>query len=59
MDDQTRTDQKPGVGAEGGDSEEQNIPPAVPNPEGDSALGDSDQHSKVPTPPAEKVSDAP
>lgn len=47
------------TGAEGGDSEEQNVPPAVPNPDGDSALGDSDQHSKVPTPPAEKIRDTP
>lgn len=59
MDDTTRTDQKPGVGAEGGDSEEKNIPPAAPNPEGDSALGDSDQHSKVPTPSADEIVDTP
>lgn len=54
MDDKSRE-----TGAEGGESDEKDTPPAAPNPDADSPLGDSDQHSKVPTPPAEKIRDTP
>jgi hypothetical protein len=39
-----------GVGAEGGDSEDAERPPAAPA-EDDTPLGDTDQHSEVPPPP--------
>lgn len=56
MDDKTRD---PDTGAEGGDSKDKDLPPAAPNPDADRPLGDSDQHSEVPTPPAERIPDRP
>lgn len=48
MDDTKRTDD---TGAEGGDNPQKDTLPAAPSPkEDDSPLGDTDQHSKVPTP---------
>ena len=42
-----------GIGAEGGDDENAgNLPPA-PSEEDDTPLGDTDQHSEVPSPPAQ------
>jgi hypothetical protein len=42
-----------GVGAEGGDDENaSNLPPA-PSKDDDTPLGDTDQHSDVPSPPAQ------
>ena len=42
-----------GVGAEGGDDENaSNLPPA-PSEDDDTPLGDTDQHSEVPSPPAQ------
>ena len=58
MDDIARTDddERAGIGAEGGDNPQKDTLPAAPSPEeDDSPLGDSDQHSEVPTPPAEDV----
>lgn len=40
-----------GIGAEGGESKEK-LPP-VPDKDDDTPLGDTDQHSKVPSPPAD------
>ena len=40
-----------GIGAEGGDSENVDKPPAAPSKDDDTPLGDTDQHSEVPTPP--------
>lgn len=54
MDDKTRTE-----GAEGGETRDKDLPPAAPNPDRKRPMGDSDQHSKVPTPPAEEVVDTP
>jgi hypothetical protein len=48
------------TGAEGGDNPQKDTLPAAPSPpEDDSPLGDTDQHSKVPTPPAKDVPDRP
>lgn len=59
MDDQRKTDHDD-IGAEGGDNPQKDTLPAAPSPpEDDSPLGDTDQHSKVPTPPAEDVRDTP
>ena len=42
-----------GTGAEGGDDENaSNLPPA-PSKDDDTPLGDTDQHSEVPSPPAQ------
>jgi hypothetical protein len=42
-----------GIGAEGGDDENaSNLPPA-PSKDDDTPLGDTDQHSEVPSPPAQ------
>jgi hypothetical protein len=40
-----------GVGAEGGDTENADTPPAAPSEDDDTPLGDTDQHSEVPPPP--------
>ena len=40
-----------GVGAEGGESENADTPPAAPSKDDDTPLGDTDQHSEVPPPP--------
>jgi hypothetical protein len=42
-----------GTGAEGGDSESASRPPAAPSDDDDTPLGDTDQHSEVPSPPAQ------
>ena len=43
-----------GIGAEGGDSETKDRLPGAPSGEGDDTpLGDTDQHSEVPSPPAQ------
>jgi hypothetical protein len=42
---------KGGVGAEGGDRENAESPPPLPSKDDDTPLGDTDQHSQVPTPP--------
>jgi hypothetical protein len=42
-----------GIGAEGGeDKNAESLPPA-PSKEDDTPLGDTDQHSEVPSPPAQ------
>jgi hypothetical protein len=40
-----------GIGAEGGDNENADTPPAAPSGDDDTPLGDTDQHSEVPPPP--------
>ncbi len=42
-----------GIGAEGGDSETKDKLPAAPSGDDDTPLGDTDQHSEVPSPPAQ------
>jgi hypothetical protein len=42
---------KGGIGAEGGDNENAESLPALPSKDDDTPLGDTDQHSQVPTPP--------
>jgi hypothetical protein len=42
-----------GVGAEGGDDETADTLPAAPSEDDDTPLGDTDQHSEVPSPPAQ------
>ena len=42
-----------GIGAEGGDSETASDAPAAPSEDDDTPLGDTDQHSEVPSPPAQ------
>jgi hypothetical protein len=44
-------DDSGGVGAEGGEDETADRPPAAPAKDDDTPLGDTDQHSEVPTPP--------
>jgi hypothetical protein len=44
-------DDSGGVGAEGGEDETTDRPPAAPAKDDDTPLGDTDQHSEVPTPP--------
>lgn len=57
MDDTQRSDD---TGAEGGDNPQKDTLPAAPSPkEDDSPLGDTDQHSKAPTPPAEDLPETP
>ena len=41
------------VGAEGGDDENASQLPAAPSEDDDTPLGDTDQHSEVPSPPAQ------
>jgi hypothetical protein len=54
MDDDDRkteeVEDRGGIGAEGGESEATERPPAAPA-EDDTPLGDTDQHSEVPPPP--------
>jgi len=51
-DDGTKKVKDPGgTGAEGGDSDNADTLPAAPSSGDDSPLGDTDQHSQVPTPP--------
>jgi hypothetical protein len=53
MNDDEKTEEvkdRGGVGAEGGDSENADTPPAAPADD-DTPLGDTDQHSEVPPPP--------
>ncbi len=53
-------DDRAEIGAEGGNNPQEDTPPGAPSPaEDDSPLGDTDQHSKVPTPPAQRVRDTP
>jgi hypothetical protein len=40
-----------GIGAEGDDSAE--TPPGAPSKDDDTPVGDTDQHSEVPSPPAQ------
>ena len=42
-----------GIGAEGGDDENAASSPPAPSKEDDTPLGDPDQHSEVPSPPAQ------
>jgi hypothetical protein len=42
-----------GIGAEGGDDDNASTPPAAPSKDDDTPLGDTDQHSEVPSPPAQ------
>jgi hypothetical protein len=42
-----------GVGAEGGDDENADRLPPGPSKDDDTPLGDTDQHSEVPSPPAQ------
>ena len=42
-----------GVGAEGGDDENASTLPPAPSKDDDTPLGDTDQHSEVPSPPAQ------
>jgi hypothetical protein len=42
-----------GIGAEGGDDENASSPPPAPSKDDDTPLGDTDQHSEVPSPPAQ------
>jgi hypothetical protein len=56
MDDDEKTEEVKdtgGVGAEGGEDETAEKPPAAPSQEDDTPLGDTDQHSEVPSPPAQ------
>jgi hypothetical protein len=39
------------IGAEGGDNDNADTLPAVPHKDDKTPLGDTDQHSKVPSPP--------
>jgi hypothetical protein len=53
-DDEKRTEEvedEGGVGAEGGDEGSADVPPGAPSKEDDTPVGDTDQHSEVPTPP--------
>ena len=43
----------PGTGAEGGDEGSADTPPGAPSQDDDTPLGDTDQHSEVPSPPAQ------
>ena len=42
-----------GTGAEGGDDESASNLPAAPSKDDDTPVGDTDQHSEVPSPPAQ------
>jgi hypothetical protein len=42
-----------GIGAEGGDDEAASNLPGSPSKDDDTPLGDTDQHSQVPSPPAQ------
>jgi hypothetical protein len=42
-----------GIGAEGGDDEAASNLPGAPSKDDDTPLGDTDQHSQVPSPPAQ------
>jgi hypothetical protein len=42
-----------GIGAEGGDNENAESLPPLPSKDDDTPLGDTDQHSEVPSPPAQ------
>jgi hypothetical protein len=44
---------KGGIGAEGGDNENAESLPPLPSKDDDTPLGDTDQHSQVPSPPAQ------
>jgi hypothetical protein len=44
-------DDRGGIGAEGGEDENADTLPAAPSEDDDTPLGDTDQHSEVPTPP--------
>ena len=44
-------------GAEGGESDNTDTLPALPSKDDDSPLGDTDQHSKVPSDPAAATDD--
>jgi hypothetical protein len=54
MDDEKHTEEVEdtgGVGAEGGEDETADKLPGEPSKEDDTPVGDTDQHSEVPTPP--------
>ena len=48
-----KVEDRGGIGAEGGDDENADSLPPAPSKDDDTPLGDTDQHSEVPSPPAQ------